>query len=177
MTFPCVARTMSDGELLARYREGDLASFEFLYERHSPGLLLYAWSLTQNSALAEDVVQETFIRFLSYNSEAPCDSARAFLYTAARNLVIDERRKSTLRAKGRAFLAKVDRAASQNDAGDEVHYALGLLPPEQREAVVLKIYGSLTLSEVAKMTGVRPATATSRYRYALEKLTWLLAGK
>jgi RNA polymerase sigma-70 factor (ECF subfamily) len=168
---------MSDGQLLARYREGDLASFEMFYERHSPGLLLYARSLTQNSALAEDVVQETFIRFLSYNSQGTCDSTRAFLYTAARNLVIDERRKSTRHKEVRARVAKDERVAPKDEAADEILFALGLLPPEQREAVVLKVYGSLTLSEVAKMTGVHPATATSRYRYAIEKLTRLLARK
>ena len=48
--------------------------------------------------------------------------------------------------------------------------ALASLPDEQREVVVLKIWGQLTFEEAAAVIGVSPNTAASRYRYALEKL-------
>jgi RNA polymerase sigma-70 factor (ECF subfamily) len=52
--------------------------------------------------------------------------------------------------------------------------ALAVLPPDQREVLTLKIDGGLTFAEVAAVLGIRPNTAASRYRYALEKLRALL---
>jgi RNA polymerase sigma-70 factor (ECF subfamily) len=48
--------------------------------------------------------------------------------------------------------------------------ALRTLPDEQREVVVLKIWGQLTYEEAAAVIGISPNTAASRYRYGIEKL-------
>jgi RNA polymerase sigma-70 factor (ECF subfamily) len=52
----------------------------------------------------------------------------------------------------------------------DVREAVLALPPEQREVVVLHIWGALTLAEIGALTRVSPNTAASRYRYALAKL-------
>jgi RNA polymerase sigma-70 factor (ECF subfamily) len=52
----------------------------------------------------------------------------------------------------------------------DVLSAVMALPNEQREAVVLHIWGGLTFREIGRLTGTRTATATSRYRYGLGKL-------
>ena len=51
-----------------------------------------------------------------------------------------------------------------------IEIALGCLPAEQREVLVLKIWGELTFEEIARQLGVPPNTAASRYRYALAAL-------
>jgi len=53
--------------------------------------------------------------------------------------------------------------------------ALGELPDEQREAVIMRIWSGMTLQEIATATAVPLNTAASRYRYALEKLRTRLA--
>jgi RNA polymerase sigma-70 factor (ECF subfamily) len=164
-----------DLDLLRRYREGDLASFEALYDRYAAGLLFYARSLTGDRAQAEDVLQEAFIRLMGSDPRGVRDSVRSYLFAIVRNLVIDERRKGAIRAEVRSLLFRERENVPDSGQGEEILSALSQLPRDQRETVVLKIYGSLTLAEVASLTGVPPATATSRYRYALERLNVLLS--
>jgi RNA polymerase sigma-70 factor (ECF subfamily) len=56
------------------------------------------------------------------------------------------------------------------EAGLEVERALRELPPEQREVVIMRIWGEMTLSEIATVLDVPANTVASRYRYALDKL-------
>ena len=60
-------------------------------------------------------------------------------------------------------------------AAEETHRAvwtaLRSIPAEQSEVVVLKIWEELTFSQIAELLEISPATAASRYRYAMEKLT------
>lgn len=51
-----------------------------------------------------------------------------------------------------------------------IREALTDLPPEQREVVVLKVWQGRTFDEIGRLLGISPNTASSRYRYALEKL-------
>jgi RNA polymerase sigma-70 factor (ECF subfamily) len=60
------------------------------------------------------------------------------------------------------------------EAGLEVERALRELPPEQREVVVLRIWGEMTLAEVAAVLDVPANTVASRYRYALDRLRKVL---
>ena len=55
--------------------------------------------------------------------------------------------------------------------------ALRQLPTEQSEVVVLKVWEELTFAQIADVLGIPPATAASRYRYALVKLSYLLEGE
>jgi RNA polymerase sigma-70 factor, ECF subfamily len=55
--------------------------------------------------------------------------------------------------------------------------ALGDLPEEQREVVMMRIWSGMTLEEIGTATGVTPNTAASRYRYALDKLRERLGKK
>src|SRR5690242_18360811 len=54
----------ADGELLARYRSGDLDSFRQLYDRHKKPLFLYILGITRDQGVAEDILQEAFLRLL-----------------------------------------------------------------------------------------------------------------
>jgi RNA polymerase sigma-70 factor (ECF subfamily) len=145
-----------------------------LYRRHAGPLVFYAQSLSRDRALAEDVVQEAFLRMLD-RDPARIESVKAFLYATVRHLVIDERRRDAARAQQPPALASRPSCTPVCEATlESISSALGGLPPEQREVVVLKTYAGMTLAEAARLTGVSEATATSRYRYAIEKLAGLL---
>jgi RNA polymerase sigma-70 factor, ECF subfamily len=60
------------------------------------------------------------------------------------------------------------------EAGLEIENAMRELPPEQREVVVMRIWGEMTIVEVAAVLEISENTAASRYRYALNKLRVLL---
>ena len=63
----------------------------------------------------------------------------------------------------------------QAELSSSVESALAQLPDEQREVVVLKIWGGLTFAQIAAALGVNQNTAASRYRYAIERLESALA--
>ena len=65
--------------------------------------------------------------------------------------------------------------AEEEESFSAVWLALRRLPVRQSEVVVLKVWEGLTFAQIGEVLAVSPATATSRYRYALEKLSLLLA--
>jgi len=148
-----------------------------LYRRIGRGLFAYARSLTGRSDLAEDLVQETFLRWLESGRSAD-QVAPAFLYGIVRHLALDVVRKSAQRQKHEFLLARRSRHASGDGALLAQAFAeVQDLPVEQREVVVLKVFGELTFDDIGEVIGSPAATAASRYRYALEKLSARLSAQ
>src|SRR6185436_2999128 len=140
-----------------------------LYERVGRGLYAYARSLSGRADLAEDFVQEAFLRYLQTARPAADPAAGPFLYGIVRNLGHDLARRSVRREKHESEAARARFVVS---AGSEAQALAELeqLPLEQREVVVLKIFGDLTFEAIGELVRVPAATAASRYRYALAKL-------
>ena len=78
----------------------------------------------------------------------------------------DQREVTAARSEISAFEPTIERAERQAS----VEAALGQLPGDQREVVVMKIWGGLTFAQIAEALGVPLNTAASRYRYALQRL-------
>ena len=77
----------------------EAALMRVLYDEHGPALWRYAVRLTGDPARAEDVVQETLLRAWQHPEVTDGDrSARAWLFTVARNMIIDERRRRPVRS-------------------------------------------------------------------------------
>ena len=152
-------------------RRNDPGAAAELYDEYSHALYAYALSLTGDAAASEDLVHDAFVRLIEY-PQAP-ESDEAFLFTVVRNRAIDLRRRGAVR---RENPCPVPLRAEGPDAAvaDVATLALGRLPEEQREAVVLKIYSGLTFADIGNLTGASTATAASRYRLGLEKMAgWL----
>ena len=167
-----VETDLSDAELLARYRNGDLESFARFYRRHSRGLFFYVHSLSRDPVQSEDVVQEAFARLLDHELSSLRETLKSYLYTTARNVLFDEARKARVREAKPPMLRPRDGVPPE--LAESVSHALGKLPGDQREIVVLKIYSELTFSEIAEMTRLPEGTVMSRYRYAVDKLASIL---
>ena len=139
----------------------------------APGLLLFARQWVQSAADAEDVVQEAFVKFWRRNHNI---ENRALLYAAVRSIALDFIRRDKRRARREAFVfADAEPAIEpQFEWEDETQGALaaavGSLPHDQREVLVLKIWNELTFHEIASALGISQNTAASRYRYALANL-------
>lgn len=147
----------------------DLAA---LYDRLSRRLYAYALALTGDAARSEDAVHDAFVRLLEYAPGRSVDSVEGLLFTSTRNLIFDDRRRRAVRRDVPAPLPLVQPSGVPDDAASQ---ALGRLPEEQREAVVLKIYGGLTFAAIGEVTGTSLATAASRYRLGIEKLADLMS--
>jgi RNA polymerase sigma factor (sigma-70 family) len=168
-------------ELLARFKRGEADAFGAIYERFKAGLYGYALSLCQDATQAQDLVQEVWLRFIQRVGDlAPDVKLGPYLYTAVRNSVIDaaRRRKSEQAAlqnkAAQELVEPADPVAGAEEAA-RVNAAIAELPDDQRETLLLKLYGSFTFEEMAEVVGAPAKTVMSRYRLALEKLNKALA--
>jgi RNA polymerase sigma-70 factor (ECF subfamily) len=138
-----------------------------LYEQHARGLVTYACSILSEFAAAEDVLHRVFERLLRGDIELR-EPPVPYLYRAVRNAAIDSLRKES---------RNVGLADDWFKSSEKSHEAVVLLqsslrelPEEQREIVVMHIWGQLTFDEAAAVLEISPKTAASRYRYGLAKL-------
>ncbi|MBI4612474.1 MAG: sigma-70 family RNA polymerase sigma factor [Planctomycetes bacterium] len=146
-----------------------------LYAEHGRGLLLYARSTARDDGLAEDALQEVFGRLLARKGGlAAAGNARAYLYESVRNATLNLLR-TRRRARGREEKAGRSRPLFTEPEDllaerEALEAALDQLPEEQREVVVLKVWGDLTFEGIGAALAISPNTAASRYRYGMEKL-------
>jgi len=151
------------------------------YERHAPALLLYARQWARSAVDAEDAVQDGFVRWWKSRRrgapDRPPDHDLPLLFLAVKHAALDATRKARRRIRREADAAQMlyDGADMFSPDGAEswrraVETGLRRLPPEQREVLVLKIWGGLTFRQIAEVTEVSHNTAASRYRLALDRL-------
>jgi RNA polymerase sigma-70 factor, ECF subfamily len=139
----------------------------------APGLVLFARQWVRSSADAEDIVQEAFVRFWRTNRDV---ANKGLLYATVRTVALDLIRKDSRRARreAEAYSDAPQSIEPQFETGDDSQQllagAVGRLPHEQREVLVMKIWNDLTFAEIGAALGVSQNTAASRYRYALAAL-------
>lgn len=148
-----------------------------LYDEHSRALLAFVTRLVGGDRQrAEDVVQETLLRaWRNPQSLAPTrGSVRPWLYTVARNLVVDGERARRVRPQEVAEIggvsAPVDDGIDRALAAQVVIDALRSLTAEHRDALVETYYQGRSVAEAAKSLGVPEGTVKSRTYYALRNL-------
>ena len=138
-----------------------------------PGLVLFARQFVRTSADAEDIVQDAFVRF--WRKQHSIEN-RALLYATVRSVALDLLRRDARRARREvsASLEMEHTTAPRFDFDDGSQRALAaaidLLPAEQREVLVMKIWNELTFADIGTVLGISQNTAASRYRYALAAL-------
>jgi RNA polymerase sigma-70 factor (ECF subfamily) len=140
-----------------------------LYDQLGPALVAYARMLTGSHAAAEDVVQQVFLKLSRFGTGVPQDS-RPYLFRAVKNTALNYRRDRAREADRSQFLPAFEPSSRQNGAVPALEAALAELPEEQRQIVFLRIWGEMSIEDTAQLLNILPATAASRYRYALAKL-------
>lgn len=162
----------------AQLLRGDPAALAELMRRYHAPLYRFLYRQTGDGALADDLVQETFIRLLTYRGSGPTHF-KAWAYTIARNLTYDHFKSARHRNEDPSAtiedaLSGADSGAFTDDAREEVIAALGRLPTEQREALILRFYHDFKLEEIAEVTGVALGTVKSRLFHALRAMKGFL---
>ena len=146
-----------------------------LHDAHAPELWRYVVRLTGDRDLAADVVQEALFRAWQRPSvlDGTGESTRAWLFTVARNLVIDDRRSARHRHEQVLGTLPERAAADRTDAVLDawlVSDALAELSDAHRAVVVRAYYGGATVAEIASDLDVAPGTVKSRLHYGLRAL-------
>jgi len=155
--------------------------FRQLYDAHRAAVHAYFTGRTGDRWLAADLMQETFLRAwrrLPELSRLPDDGQRAWLFTVARNLSIDEHRQARTRAATEAALRAQPADGAAAPASTSVIAAervavvaatIKRLPEQQRVTLALAAAGGLTSAQIAAALGVPPGTV--RYRLSLARGT------
>ena len=161
---------MKDDELVKQILLGNEAAAEELIKRYYTSILRYCKWHCGSIEKAEDLTQETFLRlFQNLSDYKGKGKFRAYLYTIANRLCIDESRKIRLYPlEDEENLAQERDEILRLEDGEEVKYLLNLLSSEQKEAVILRFSEQLSFAEIAKVMNCNMRTAQSRVRWALK---------
>lgn len=168
----------TDEDLFSRYRHGDVAAFEQLYQRYRQTLYRYLIRTCPDTAEAEDIYHDVWSRVINAKNPFTDGSFKAYLFQIARNINIDRSRRNrlqlvtdeeTLDAQPSANRPAEERQHLE-DCGKRLLNELGQLPAEQRDAFLLKEESDLTLEQIAQLVYVGRETIKSRLRYALKRL-------
>ena len=149
-------------------------TLERIYRQHRQGLYSLALSITRRPELAEEAVQEAFVRLWRSKAE-PSGEPVAYVHAAVRNTAIDvaSEPSETIRIPVSIFESQVlDPQLHAIDAERRqlVRQAVETLPDAERQTLVLKIYAGLTFQQIAQVFGEPLSTVSSRYRRVLERL-------
>jgi RNA polymerase sigma factor (sigma-70 family) len=172
-----------EAEIGRRLRAGDEAALGEVYDQYASFVYGLALRVIGEQRGAEDVSQEVFVfvweRPEVFDSER--GSLRTWLGTLAHRRAVDyvrreeaRRRRSVRDAACRVTVPDVEELATALVTAERVRAALGVLPPEQREAIELAYFGGRTYREVADELGIPEGTAKSRLRLAMAKLETVL---
>ncbi|HET7011866.1 MAG TPA: sigma-70 family RNA polymerase sigma factor [Anaerolineales bacterium] len=156
---------------------------EALVREYARPIHAYLWRLTGDAQVAEDCLQDTFLRAVrAAASGTQVAQPRAWLYAVATNSARDHARKASRRLQREQLLDSdlVDRsdappeAAARSDQLRRVADAVRRLPPKQRAALLMRKYQELDYDEVAAALDCSPATARANVYQALRRLrAWL----
>ncbi|MTI30590.1 RNA polymerase sigma factor [Xanthovirga aplysinae] len=177
--------SLNDSKLITLYKGGDEGAFEELMKRHKSRIYTTIYLITKDSFIAEDLLQETFIKAIRtiksgrYNEEG---KFLPWILRIAHNLAIDffrkEKRYPTIIMEDGSSVFNTlefseDSAESiqiQKDTHMRLRRLIHELPEAQKEVLMMRHYMKMSFQEIADSTGVSINTALGRMRYALINL-------
>ena len=180
-----MTNTIEDMLLVWEFKQGSSEALQRIYEKYVGHLVTVAATLLNDVNSAEDIVHDFFVSFGQSAEKIKVQGRlKAYLTTCVVNLVRDNirkmRRESTRLDEAEPYRSTVDSpelSAVNDEEQQQLNAAIGKLPYEQREALILHLQGGLMFKQIARLQRVSTNTAWSRYRYALKKLRSQLNGE
>lgn len=141
-------------------------------------LLRYCYMLTKDANLAEDIVQETYLKFWSSQSYQNTNKELAYLYTIARNLCMDEFRKPKLVDIDNCYELTGEACCEPETRLEHlaIEEALEKLPEDLRELVMLRYTNEMNVTDIAKIAGISRFAVHRRLKEGLALLGKYLGG-
>lgn len=180
-----------DEQLMRAYQNGDLGAFDLLYTRHRGTLFRFLVRQVGDSAIGEELYQDVWLTLIRRREHwQPRAKLKTYLYHIAHSRVVDHFRAhrrqggiaqvsfddgDALGAEHCGLVAASDAIERYADVA-ALRRCLATLPPEQREAFLLREEADLGAPEIASITGVALEAVKSRVRYAIRRLRVCLAG-
>ena len=152
--------------------------FEAAFEEHKDAVYRFAWRMMNSASAAEDIAQDVFLSLLRLPGrfDPSRGRLRSFLLGITRNLVLKRWRDENLweEFSDEHFVAQPLRTGLDETA-EVVGAAVRMLPPLQREVLILAEYEELSLEEIARTVESEIGTVKSRLHRARENLRRMLA--
>lgn len=167
---------------MSRVRDGDVAAFEEVVDRHWSRTLIYTRHMCGDSDRAYDVTQETFSRlWANRESWTPTGSVKVWLLRTARNLVLGDQRKLKIRTR-LAYLVEQEyrpvrtplEETENRELRSAILRAVRKLPERRREAFTLFHIQGLSYREISGIMGVRPQTVMNYVQAGIADLRTML---
>lgn len=166
----------TDLQLVEEVRNGHRASFSELVKRHQKGLLRLSMRFVKDLDIAQDVVQESFIKtFEKLNSFEGRSSFKSWLYqitvNTARNKLREDRYDySDIEDVQLGIDPQAEKSLVHRAVGEILNQEVEKLPFKQKTALVLRVYEDMSFAEIADVMECPYDTAKANYRHALLKL-------
>lgn len=152
-------------------------AFKEFYRRYAPRIHAYCFKILENKEEAEDVFQETFVRFfMGAREHRQMSNLTGYLFRIARNLSLNRRRDrapaETL--EGVEIPIGADKSLEDGELLDLISKAVERLDFDYREAFVLREYENMPYEEIAELVGATVANVKSRVFRARQKIKKIL---
>ena len=172
-----------DQRFLKALQKGDTAAWKQIYLKYKDDLLTVARSLVNDINIAEDCLQETFVKLVSDGCKVN-SNLKGYLLSCVVNRARDHLGRRDAQPNWevnmetqRFDLTDPAKVLVDDDRKEAITLALEKLPLEQREVIVLHLQGDMKFCRIAAVLEVSINTVQSRYRYGIEKLRQLLMKK
>jgi RNA polymerase sigma-70 factor (ECF subfamily) len=179
-------------ELMQRYCEGDTAAFRSLYDEIAPALRSYLGSLAKDCAVADDLLQEAFLKL--HNARAAYvrgANPLPWVFTIAHRVFLDHmrrQRRARVRSTSNGEVPEIKTTLDGRRETDEretltprvlstaLHDAIAALPPRQRTALELTRLARLPCADAARELGITAGAVKLRVHRAVQALRRRLTG-
>jgi RNA polymerase sigma-70 factor (family 1) len=160
----------NENELLRRTANGDQSAYAILFNHYWGQIYSTAMAFTKSPELSEDIAQDVFAKiWIKKETLREINKFEAFLYTIARNLILDRLRKHVFTKDHEDYLLLYFEESSPNPSRQlefkefeaTIHAAIDKLPPQQRTAFRLSRFQGLNHEEIAGQMGVSKQSVKS----------------
>lgn len=175
-------RSLGAADLATRARAGEAAALEQIWRSHAPAVAGYfrAHGVADVDDLTSDVFLGVFAKIKSFRGDD--DDLRAFVFSVAHHRWVDEMRRRSRRGATDAYQAEADPRwvpSAETDAltsmeAQRARDLVDALPPDQREVMLLRFFGDLTLEQTARAVDKRVEAVKALQHRALARLRKIL---
>ncbi len=175
--------TYSEEDLIALLKNGDESAFSYLYDHYAGALNGIIYKMINDTAVAEDILQEAFVKI--WNNFSSYDPSKGRLFTwmlnITRNLAIDTTRSKNYKKQSKIQSSEIAVGNASNNINEKERFdGLGvrkqvtLLKEDQKRIIELAYFDGFTQNEISQKLGIPLGTVKTRMRAAISELKRVL---
>ncbi len=173
-------KSSSDRELIQMFSEGDKRAFDEFYKRYFNNLMRFVMSYCGNKNLAEDVVQDIFVKLLGFKIKTGIvRNIKSYIYSSALNRCRDiakrDHKALNLNDAQESMAVSYDRNIERLDI-EIMNKFIERLPTMQKEVLLLRTKSGLSFGEIGLLLDISENSAKVNYFYALTNLRRMMGG-